>query len=206
MGNQVAIVEGIKARSAYDSLSRAKQAFVDNFIACGDAATAYGQVFPGASSSTAIAWARDPVIQAALYERLMVLSERADVTLERVLAEIGRIATSNIKRFLKVDASDKVVIDAKGNPTWDFAKVSDDDWSNVKSLKIKTSDKGVTETTLELYSKLDGLDKLMKRYGAYAPERHIHTGSIEVTNMNVSMTPEQLAEMYAARLQGGSEE
>jgi hypothetical protein len=204
----IQLSETVTPRSAYDQLSRTKQAFVESFIATGRYDTAIEQVLGGKGNArTGLAWVREPLVQAAIFERLQVLSERADVTLERVLFEIGKIATSNIKRFLKTDANDNVVIDDKGNPSWDFTKPTNDDWGAVKSLKIKTTKEGI-ETTLELYSKIDGLDKLMRRYGAYAPERVLvdHSGTIKTVAMNVNVSVEDLANMYAQRLTGGTEE
>lgn len=216
MQNLPATIEQPKVtvRSAYDSLSQRKRAFVDHVVLTGDTKLAYLAVFPHVDHATAryhgLSWSRDPLIGAAIFERTSEAGAQTRITLENTINEIGKLAFSNIRKFLQVDGSGQIWFEFKEG----VDGLTLDDWAAVSDIQIEygkkldASGKPIVEKVkIKLHSKLDALDKLMKRWGAYAAQQMNHTGTVrhEGVIATVEMTPEKLAEMYAARLQESDE-
>lgn len=187
--------------SAYEQLSPARRSFADSFVMIGDVRKAYDQVFPHASDYTqALRWIKEPMVQAAIAERMASVADRNSITIERVIQEIGTLAFSNLKNFLEIGSD--------GLPRWNFEKVTDQQWAAVKEITIDegTDNNGspTRKVKIALHDKNSALDKLMKRFGAYAAERveHVVTGNVNVRQVTVSMSPQEAAQEWQKMLKG----
>lgn len=210
------IAPKIEPVSAYAQLSIARRSFVDFCAVHGDAFKAYKAVWPDVSDasarSQAAAWARDPLVRAALAERLGAVMRRNEVTATAIIHEVAAMAFSSLKNYTRKDEFGKPLI-VDGLPVTDFSDLTDDQWAAIKSLKVDEeldADGNVKrrKVNFELHPKNDALDKLMKRFGLYAPEvvtvNHVHSnGAAQVVTVNA--TPLEAAEMYAAQLRIGQE-
>lgn len=198
--------------TAYDQLSIARRSFVDQCAIHGDAFKAYKAVFQGISDSSArsqgAAWAKDPLIRAALAERLGAVMNKNEVTAEKIVREVASMAFASMGNYVKRGEDGKVVLE-NGAPvaTWDT--LTDEQWTAIKTLKFDDEFDAAgnvkrRKITFELHSKNDALDKLMKRYGLYAPEVIQHNHTVAGPNggpvVTVNVTPAEAAEMYAEQL------
>lgn len=75
-----------------------------------------------------LALARAPALEAAA---------ALGVSKAKLVAELAPLAFSSMKRLLKRDAEDRVVVDEAGRPALDFAAISDADWKCIKKLKFE---------------------------------------------------------------------
>lgn len=197
----------LEPKSAFAQLTLARQSFVDGCAVHGDPWRAYKAVFPSSSDDSArkmaALWARDPLVRAAIAERMGSIMRENRITGERVINEIGHMAFSNLRHYIDLDEN--------GIPRWNFNKVSDDQWSAVKKFTIDEDydEIGTVVTnrkvTLELHDKGGALDKLMKRLGLYAPQtleivdRRGADGQKQIT---VAVSATEAAAMYAETLRG----
>jgi phage terminase small subunit len=202
---------GVTVRSAYDALSQRKRAFVDHMVLTGDATASYQAVFPASDRSTAryhgSYWSRDPLVGAAIYERMQGAAARSSITLENTIAEIGKLAFSNMRNYIEIQKE-------TGAPYFDFKEVSAEEWAAVAELTVEEyksrrddGSRDIIKTKIKLHPKITSLDMLMKRWGAYAAANVNVTGTVHHTGViaTVEMTPEKLAQMYAERLSEAAE-
>lgn len=189
--------------SAYDQLGGARQAFVDAFVLTGDIWKAWQQVYPTSSDRpSAHRWAKDPLLIAAVAERMTQYAAQRDITLPRVIAEIGALAFSNMRNYVRLEP-------LTGLPYFDFREVTDEQWAAVKEFTVeedvKPDGNRVRKVKMALHDKPGSLDKLMKRFGAYAPQVIEHKGLPGGSNVTVNMNANDAAAEYAKLLSGESE-
>lgn len=122
---------------------------------------------------------RKPEIQAAIEEARQRLSEKTEITAERVRNELARIAFADIRNLFSWDEERACYVPSR--------ELTDDEAAAVSSVKAKTrhftTEMG-TETTIELelktYDKLGALDKLGKHLGMFV-EKVEHSGAVATT-------------------------
>ena len=135
-------------------LSPKQRLLCDEFLKCRKKIEAYqkaGYKMNRTATSNACRVYDHPAVQAYLLPRLEKVSEKAMLTAERVLEELGRLAMANITDYYKVDAKGKIV---------------------PKELHELTREQTaaiaeVTEKGLKLYDKTSALDKLAKHFKLY---------------------------------------
>jgi phage terminase small subunit len=206
-----AIAPVAEFRTAYDQLRPTERAFVDAYVATDDATGSALAAFPvfadgskqglSAAGARALDFIKRPMVQAAIAERMKIKSEEWNLTADRVLAEVAKIAYANIDDF--IDRS-------SGEPIFDFHEVTREQMAAVGEITVETYMEGrgdgareVKKFKFKLHDKLSALDKAMKRLGLYAPEQ------LKITQVNApnsstkidqNMTAEQAAEAYAQSL------
>jgi hypothetical protein len=199
--------------SAYDQLTKARRSFVDAFVMHGDPRKAYRALYPKATdadATTAYRWMRDPLISAAIAERMAQIAAQTEVTLPRVIAEIGALAFASMGNFIKRDDhGNPILID--GLPIIDFSRVTDEQWVAVREINIDEEyhEDGRVKTRkvkFALHDKGRSLDQLMKRFGAYAPQQVVHSGEIKHSRAPDALpsrfTAAEAAEHYARLMRG----
>lgn len=196
--------------TAYEQLKPSERSFVDVYLLTDSPTKAARAAYPSITESLlnvrALDMLRRPLIQAAIAAKLEAVSSRYAVTLDRTVAEIAKIAYANM--------GDYVRINDEGEPVPDFSNVDYDQMAAVKTIKTETvvdpSDKTkeIKKVTFELHPKLDGLDKLMKKLGGYAPVGMSLTGPnggpLQVEHsrgIDKDMTAEQAALIYQRSLE-----
>lgn len=214
-------VDGLK--TAYDQLKPFERQFVDAYLASDSPIQAVKAVFPMdgvdpkkvASTLRVRAYdlIRRPLVQAAIAEKLTKHAAQWDLTTERVLAELAKVAYANIDDYL--DRS-------TGEPIFDFTeeRVSRDQMAAVGELTVETynekADDGevrvVKRVKFKLHDKLGALEKAMKHLGLYAPEKVDLRGIVRtvtdattgqsVERITVDMTDDEAGEAYARYLMG----
>lgn len=211
------LIEGIappaEMRTAYDQLAPTERAFVDEYVASDDPRGAAirawpkkaGEVKPNVLDTRALDFMKRPLIQAAIAERMAAAMDRLEISADRILREVAKIAFSNI--------GDYVRITAEGEPYVDLSDVNSDQLAAVAEVTVEDFKDGrgdeardVKRVKFKLHDKLNGLDKLMRYRGLYAPEKLEVTGKggapIKTVNVNVEMTAAEAAEVYARELEG----
>lgn len=195
--------------SAWDQLKPSERTFVNVYLETDSPTKAARAAFPSVVEAVvnvrALDMLRRPLIQAAIAAKLEQVASRYEVTLDRTVAEIAKIAYANMGDYVKINA--------EGEPVPDFSNVDYDQMAAVKTIKTETvvdpSDKTkeIKKVTFELHPKLDGLDKLMKKLGGYAPLGMSLTGpnggplQLEQRSVTVTMTAEQAALEYQRSLE-----
>lgn len=204
---------------AYMSLTPIEKAFVDAYLATmGDNAKAAGlqlnEVVGNAKyepllsdrGRTLLARGR---VQAAIAERSAQICNTLDIKSHTVVKEVANIAFSNMGHYVHLDDD--------GLPYFDFRSCTSEQFAAIQSIQIEELEPSREESAkaalkgeqpkmrrkikLTLHNKNDALEKLMKYKQLYAPERHEVV--VKSMNVNVDMTPEQLAEIYSERLKNG---
>lgn len=132
----------------------------------GDAKACYWHMHPKVKEKTAESggsrYLNDPLVQAKLQESAERVGAKADVTQERVLTEIGRIAFFDARKLL----------DADGRPL-PIDKLDDDTAAAIAGVKVRrVLDEGkdgevATITEYKIADKNSSLEKLMRYLGAY---------------------------------------
>lgn len=114
---------------------------------------------------------KNPEVRQYLDRRRREIAERTDITIERTLKEIARVAYSDIREFVSWDKDGAVFVPSD--------KLTLDQAAAIMSIKTRTrsqTDKEgqvttVTEMELKAHPKMDALEKLMKAQGAYQKDR-----------------------------------
>lgn len=218
-----AIAPPVEFRTAYDQLTPTERTFVDTYVATGEGVGATLAAFPvftnGGSRGISAAQVRTldfikrPLIMAAIAERMNAKMTQWDLTADRVLSELAKIAYSNIDDF--IDRS-------TGEPIFDLSpdQVTRDMMAAVGELKVEVYTEGrgedareVKRFTFKLHDKLAALEKAMKRLGLYEPTKIDLTSNgstINGTSRNVpvvasTMTAAEAAELYGEALREDTE-
>lgn len=221
MANEI-IIEGIapssEFRTSYDQLKPTERLFVDAYVATDDPIAAAFAAFPelasagttdrravSASGARAMEYSRRPLVQAAIAEKMKAAAERWELRADKVLAEVAKIAYSNLGDYLSLTSSGEPYVDLSKVDHSLMAAVSEitvedfvdgrgEDARDVKRVKFKLHDKGAA------------LDKAMKYLGLYSAERVDMrvVGSMTTTQgpaqITAGMTTAQAAELYRASL------
>lgn len=205
-------------RTSYDQLKPFERQFVDAYIATDSPIGAVRQIFPGEGLTEeqrrtthrvrAYDLIRRPLVQAAIAERLMKIAGKFELTAERVLAEVAKIAYSNM--------DDYFVKGEDGVRKLNLDDATRDQMAAVGKIKVKrTTDKETGDVTEEiefaLHDKLGALEKAMKNLGLYAPEKHIVAGMIQNVDgpngsprqlITIDMSEDEAAQRYSDFLAG----
>lgn len=195
--------------SAWDQLKPSERTFVNVYLETDSPTKAARAAFPNVVEAVvnvrALDMLRRPLIQAAIAAKLEKVASRYEVTLDRTVAEIAKIAYANM--------GDYVRINSEGEPVPDFSNVDYDQMAAVKTIKTETiqdpnNEEGtIKKVTFELHDKLNGLDKLMKKLGGYAAVGVALSGpngsplQFETRSVTVTMTAEQAALEYQRSLE-----
>lgn len=123
---------------------------------------------------------KHPEIAAAIRKRQQKIDQKLEITAERVLQEIAKLAFSNIQDFTKVDDN--------GKPVLDFSNVTRDQYAAVQEIREDATGgagdgerKVVLRTTVKLSDKTKNLELLGRHLKLF-------TDKVEVTGF------EELAE------------
>ncbi|MDJ1481745.1 terminase small subunit [Cytophagaceae bacterium YF14B1] len=141
--------------------------FVSEYLMYGNATAAYKLAFGIQDDNVAAAGAsrllRNVKIQAYLKQFKDSIMEKAEITLERTIQEIARVAFANIADVLK------------------GKKISDlpEDVQAAISEVTVTESKYGKRRTIKMHSKIQALDMLMKHFGAYKSLKDIIDGLTE---------------------------
>lgn len=222
MANEI-IIEAIAPaegfRTAYDQLKPTERAFVDAYLVTDEPVGAAFAAFPdlaaagikdrravSAAGARAMDFARRPLIQAAIAEKMAAKAAQWDLRADKVVAEIAKIAYSNLDDYLSITSD--------GEPYVDLSKVPRDKMAAVAEVTVEDYKDGrgddardVKRVKFKLHPKLDALEKAMKYLGLYAPDRvdmrvagTFTTTPGEPAQISQAMTTAEAAEAYARSL------
>lgn len=205
---------------AYMACKPAEKAFVDAYISTlGQSARAAGIAISDALRNSPIdpgdrgKWLmKNPVVKRAITQRARALSQKFEVDANSLLKEIANIAFANYGNYVHFDED--------GLPYYDFSNVTYAQMSAIKSMTVEelpetqeeraerlarpggfdTRPKLRKKVKMELHDKNNAHDKLMRFLQLYAPDRLDVNVNVEAKEAVASMTPEQLAQMWADRL------
>lgn len=112
---------------------------------------------------------RKPHVAAAIQAARQKISKKTQVTVERTVQELARIAFADLRKLF----------DESGNLR-PIADLEDDTAAALAAIEVVATKAGedTTEHThkVRAWDKPASLDKLMKWFGAYAPDKHEHGG------------------------------
>jgi phage terminase small subunit len=121
-------------------------------------------------ASTASQLLRHPKIQAHLGELRAKAQARSEVSVEKLLRELGKIAFASMKDFTRLDG--------EGNPHPDLSDLSDEDWACIQEVQTETYIEGagdlareVKRVKIKLYDKLTAIEKAGKHLGMFDKRR-----------------------------------
>jgi len=126
--------------------------------------------------STASSLLKQPAVTAAIAAAQQERARRVDVSANRVIEELGKIAFANIRDFVRVDA--------KGQPEINLAAVEErrDLFASIASFDVTDIESGrrVGRTTkIRFHDKQGALTTLLKHLGGL-PTQVNHTGRVAV--------------------------
>jgi len=202
-----------EVRTAYEQLKPTERVFVDEYVVTNDPRGAAIAAFRDANSGhpraarspepRALEMMRKPLVQAAIAERMKAVMDRLDISAERVLSEVAKIAFANMGDYIRVTGA--------GETVTDFSEVNKDQLAAVSEIVVEEYTEGrgedaeqVKRNKFKLHDKLSALDKLMRYHGLYKEDNKREmtvNGKIVNTNVNVNMTAQEAAELYAASLE-----
>lgn len=201
-------VDGIV--SAYDQLKPTERVFVDTYIATDDPRGAMIRARPMFASRPSAAdprvkeYLKRPLVMAAISERLKEIAARTELTVERTMQEIARLAYANMGDYIRITPD--------GEFYTDFSGITIDQLAAVKSVTVEEIKDGrgddakdIRKVKFELHDKNSALEKAVKILGLNAPDRlEVESRNVNV-NMDVhsDMTPAEAAELYAKTLRAG---
>ena len=206
--------EVLQFESAYTQLSTSERLFVDAFLIKDSPRSAALAAFPDYASRPTLAdvraldYMRQPLVKAAIAEKLREAAAKTDITVERVINEIALVAFARMGDFIRITPD--------GEPFVDLSEATPEQLAAIAEVQVEDFKDGrgddardVRRVKFKLHDKLSGLDKLMRRFGAYAPERTEISGpgggAIPVAQITAEMTAEQAAELYARSLESDEE-
>lgn len=196
-------------------LTAAQKRFIDEYFANGNNATkAYEAAYPGSKGAHASAskLLKDPKVAAEIAKRLAASSKRADVSRDKLVDELARLAFSTVGTFVRVDPDGRV--------NFDFSKMTETDWAAVESIQIErltVSGRvipenlrealesrgvklGIEKTKVKLYDKGSSLINLAKMLGHYVEQRK-HSFDFADDVMG-DVGDDEIFELARQRLQG----
>ena len=215
-----AIAPASEFRTAYDQLRPTERAFVDAYVITDDPIEAAKMAFPvlkelekGTEGARvrALDYCSRPLIQAAIAAKMEAINAKYQLTTERVLAEVAKIAYANMDDY--VDRS-------SGDPLLDFSKerVTREQMAAVGEITVETYMEGkgeqareVKRVNFKLHDKLAALDKAMRRLGLYEADnirdlRIVDGTSRSMKTITADTTPDEAAAMYARSIAGDDDE
>lgn len=184
--------------SSYDQLQPAEQVFVDAHISkiqnvkketVSSAVLLDGKevMIPYSIDARGKAMLRKPLVQAAILERRRHVSEKLEIRAETVLNEVAAVAFSNVASFINIKQD--------GGFEFNLSKATMVQLSAIQEL---ICDNG--KIKIKMHNKNDAIEKLMKYLQLYAPERVELIGEILTKKININMTIDEAAALYAHSL------
>lgn len=213
-----AVMPAVEFRTAYDQLRPTERAFVDAYVITDDPIEAAKMAFPvlkelpkghDGARVRAVEYCNRPLIQAAIADKMAEISRRFELTADRVLGEIAKIAYANM---------DDYIDRTSGDPLLDFSpeRVTREQMAAVGELTVETYKEGrgdeareVKRIKFKLHDKLNALDKAMRRLGLYEPDGlkiidgRVSAGPKQITR---DMSADEAAELYARSIGFDDEE
>lgn len=158
-------VQGPRVRAGCDKKSMAirRKAFVMAYIANGhngtQAAITAG-FSPNGANGTGVGLLKEPEVAAMLARMEAKALQAADLTIERTLQELARVAYSDPRKMFTSDGAPIPVHEMTDDVAATVAAV------DVRTIKGKRS-KATTTTNIKLWDKGTALEKAMKHLGLY---------------------------------------
>jgi phage terminase small subunit len=120
-------------------------------------------------------------VSAAVAKAMKKRGDKLEITADRVLLEMARLAFSDPRKLLKADGTFKAPSD------WD-----DDTAASVASLEVShlAGTSTIETSKIKVWDKNSALEKLAKHLDLYAPEKHDH-------KLDVSLGDTELARKLA---------
>lgn len=207
-----AILDGARSGmlTAWDQLKPLERIFVRAYVATDDPIKACLAVYPefkgnSLASVRALDFMKRPMVQAAIAQEFKRIADKYEITAENVLQEVALVAFARMGDYA-TPTEDGRALQA------DFNKIPEHQLeaslAAVSEFNVEeTEDKDGTVTRkfkFKLHDKNSSLDKLMKRFGLYAPEKHEISGPdgapIATRNVTVTMTADQAKRLYEESL------
>ena len=168
-------------------MTQKQQRFVDHYLV--DLNATQAAIRAGYSQRTAAEIGhenlRKPQIQAAIEATQAEHARRLEITTDRILRELARIAFADMREFAAVSGG--------GIRLRDSASWTDHDAAAVAEL-VETGG-GVR---VKLHNKLAALDMLAKRFGLYAPDKLQVASGLAITTQEARMRIEAAIERIIA--------
>lgn len=208
--------------TAYDQCKPLERIFVRAYVATDDPIKAILAVSPELKGNSlanvrALDYMKRPLVQAAIAQEFQKIADRFEITAENVVQEIALLAFARMGDYATPsEDGDYLELDLNKIPEGELsarlAAVSEfslDETEKPTGVFDPITGRPVTETTrkfkFKLHDKNSGLDKLMKRFGLYAPEKHEISGPdgrpIETRNVTVTMTADEAKRLYEESLE-----
>lgn len=210
------ILNDMELISAYRQLAPIERVFVDAYITDvqADANNAgrrvidfireYGGKARASGKYYADKFMSKPMVQAAINERVMQVTEAADITAYKVVREVALVAQSSIVEYYEIDPQ-------TGYMSLALHKCTPEQLRAIKSIKIRETVHGRTEE-IELHPKMQALDMLFKYMGLYNEDNNQRFGAVidgkpgaqsAQRGIPANASTSDAADMYQRTLRGG---
>lgn len=140
--------------------SEKEQAFIREYMVEGRGTDSAINAGYSPKSAALQAWKllKKPIVKAAIAELQRQRAIRTNVTADRILAEMGKMAVYNVKDLFHPDGTPKHLMD-----------IPDDLAAAVQEVTVKVSKKGITTHSYKMVDKLKAINDLAKHFGLFAP-------------------------------------
>lgn len=161
--------------SAFGQLKATEQTFVMAYLENDDPRVAIRKALPSLQANVvnvrALDMMRRPLVMAAIAEKQNERIQRYEINAENILRETALVAFARMGDYVRREDDGTLSMDLSSIPEDELserlAAVSEVTFEETEDSNGKT----VRKTKFKLHSKLDGLEKLIKVAGLYAPER-----------------------------------
>jgi phage terminase small subunit len=175
-------------------LTPKEKLFADEYLIDKNATRAHKAAYCSKSDNTAAVEGhkllRKPKIKAYISNKLEKVSKKAEITLERVLQEYGRIAFSDIRKIYDENSALKPIADLDDDSAAALAGIEvteETDWKD--GNKIVT---GLTKK-IRIHNKISALDSICKVMGWNAPEKKdITSNGKDIGQIDYSKLPDDV--------------
>jgi len=198
-------------RPAYWQISGYEQTFVNGYVADLEKIAentgqqliiVLQQPFPYELNDRAITLLNNPLVRAAIVERVQDIARQMDVSVYRTIKELTGIAYSNIGNYLSIDPK-------TGAPRVDWSKCTNEMLAAVREIEIDENLKGGIKIKFKLHDKLAALTNLMKYQGLLNEENEDwksrkEGGAVRTTAPRVrnDMNDQDAADLYSRQING----
>lgn len=165
--------------TAYEQCKPLERIFVKAYVATDDPIKALLAVSPELKGNSlanvrALDYMRRPIVQAAIAQEFERLAARFEITAENVVQEIALVAFARMGDFATPsEDGDYLELDLNKIPEGELsARLAAVSEFALDETENKADGTTTRKFKFKLHDKNSGLDKLMKRFGLYAPERH----------------------------------
>lgn len=171
--------------------------FIDEYLIDLNATRAYKTAYPNvksdeAAASAAVRLLRNVKVQVYLKERQEKLQKRTEITQDRVLMELAKIAFASGADFAKV-----VTEKSKSNPDVEFQRVEIKDTESLPD-GIRSAISNIKETkygiSVESYDKVKALELLGRHLGMFKDKVEL-SGEVTANNPMAGLTTAELKKL-----------